>query len=54
LHGKGIRTWLNGDKYDGDWVNGKRSGKGRFTWANGGNYTGDWLSDQRTGQGISI
>ena len=27
-HGKGVKTWQNGDKYEGEWRNDKREGKG--------------------------
>lgn len=29
-HGEGTYTWLNGNYYVGNWVNGKRSGMGKF------------------------
>lgn len=47
LHGQGIRlsafysqlrgsfTWLNGSRYCGAWVMGRRSGQGCTTWADG-------------------
>ena len=27
-HGKGVKTWPNGHRYEGDWNNGEREGKG--------------------------
>lgn len=42
MYGKGKYTWLNGDKYEGEWEDEKRT-KGKFTWANGNSYDGEWL-----------
>ncbi len=33
--GKGVYTYADGDKYDGEWKNDKREGKGVHTYANG-------------------
>ena len=30
--GKGIYTYKNGDKYEGEFRNGKREGKGEYKW----------------------
>ncbi|XP_058750376.1 phosphatidylinositol 4-phosphate 5-kinase 8-like [Vicia villosa] len=67
FHGKGKYTWSNGTIYEGDWVDGKRTGKGRIIWPcgkkyKGGNgpvmgknrniYIGNWKNNQRDGRGI--
>ena len=44
------KTYFDG-VYEGDMVNGKRTGKGKFTWANGDVYEGDFVEDKRTGKG---
>ena len=44
-------AWPNGDVYDGELVNGKRSGYGRMVWANGQSYEGDWRDDRADGEG---
>jgi len=44
-HGFGLFSWSNGDRYEGEYNMGVRSGKGTFTWFNGNQY------DQRTGKG---
>ena len=44
-------TWPNGNKYDGEWRDGKRTGQGTNTWANGEKYVGEWSDNKRTGQG---
>lgn len=34
-HGKGSDIFANGDKYNGDYRNGKPFGQGVYTWSNG-------------------
>jgi len=46
--------WDNGDVFDGQLVNGKRSGKGRMAWANGQSYEGDWDNDVAEGEGTIV
>ena len=52
----GLQTEIynNGDKYVGDFVDGKRSGKGTYTWASGNKYIGDFIDGKRTGNGTFI
>ena len=40
------------EKYEGDWINGKKCGNGTETWADGSVYEGTFESDQRHGRGI--
>lgn len=42
----GILKYGSGDVYEGQLLNGKRSGKGKMTFANGDYYIGMWKSDQ--------
>ena len=49
--GTGTANYTNGDKYEGDFVDGKRTGKGTLTWANGDKYKGDFVDGKRTGEG---
>lgn len=42
---------INGDFYEGDWVNNKKEGYGIFCWENEDKYEGDWHSDKKTGRG---
>ena len=37
--------------YEGNLVDGKRTGKGKFTFSNGDVYEGDWVDDKMTGKG---
>ena len=50
-NGLQTKIYNNGDKYVGDFVDGKRSGKGTYTWATGDKYIGDFIYNKRTGKG---
>ena len=44
MHGKGTYLWRNGDKYEGEFKNGKKSGfgiKSLRNWL----YIGEWNND---------
>lgn len=45
------KTFDNGDRFEGNHVNGLRSGIGRYTWASSNEYYGDFLEGKRTGFG---
>ena len=56
-HGKGVKTWLSGDRYEGDFVDDRREGTGMYTWGrfsawSGQRYTGGYLADRRHGYGV--
>ena len=51
MQGKGVYTWANGTKYDGEWKDDKRHGKGIHTWANGSKYDGEQKDGKRHGLG---
>ncbi|KAH3722610.1 2-isopropylmalate synthase [Pelomyxa schiedti] len=36
FHGRGVRIWEDGTRYEGDWVSGKENGAGTKTWASDG------------------
>ena len=48
----GVLECINGDKYNGDWKDGKKDGKGEFEDSNGNKYNGDWKDDAKNGKGI--
>ena len=50
--GYGTYYYSNGEKYEGQWLNGKRNGIGTYVWNNGDTYSGDWTLEKRTGKGI--
>jgi hypothetical protein len=45
--------YVNGNIYEGTWLNDKRNGKGKMTH-NGDTYDGDWLNNKRHGKGSII
>lgn len=55
-HGKGVKSWPNGDRYEGDFLEDLREGFGvyvfgRGPWA-GERYEGEFLNDRRHGHGV--
>jgi len=50
--GLGTMTYLNRDKYIGNWLKDKRDGSGIMIWANGNEYNGEWCKDKMHGEGI--
>ena len=57
-NGRGIYEYLNGDKYDGTMVEGKRqteakgnNRKAKYTWANGAKYIGQYEKHKCHGEG---
>jgi hypothetical protein len=44
-------TWPSGNKYVGEWQDGKSNGQGTKTWASGDTYVGEFKDDNRNGQG---
>lgn len=51
-HGQGTYTYVNGDKYIGEYDNDKKSGQGIYSWSNGNRYEGMYQNDKRNGSGI--
>ena len=51
---KVLLIYANGDRYEGDFINGMFHGKGVFIWANGDRYEGDFFLNKRTGKGIYL
>jgi len=42
MHGKGVFSWADGRKYEGDYFDDKKQGQGIFTWPDGRKYDGEW------------
>jgi len=53
--GRGVKTWPNGDRYEGDFVEDRKEGVGAYSFGRGPSagesYEGEWLADRRHGYG---
>lgn len=53
--GKGKYFYINGNVFDGDWINDKKNGDGTYTYfSTGEKYVGKWVNGEREGIGILI
>ena len=52
MEGKGIYYYTNGNRYEGNFRNGRIEGKGIFYWNNGNRYEGDLKKGNMEGEGI--
>eukprot|EP01062_Namystynia_karyoxenos_P028084 TRINITY_DN2134_c0_g1_i3.p1 TRINITY_DN2134_c0_g1~~TRINITY_DN2134_c0_g1_i3.p1 ORF type:complete len:1194 (+),score=488.42 TRINITY_DN2134_c0_g1_i3:93-3674(+) len=51
-HGHGVLVWPNGNKYVGQWSDGKMTGRGVFTYGTEGDrYEGEFMDDKKHGRG---
>lgn len=53
FHGSGTFYYNDFERYEGDFVLGKREGRGKFYYADGSVYEGEWLNDKINGHGIA-
>ena len=55
-HGKGIKSWPNGDRYEGEFAADHKDGFGTYQWGEGPwkgeRYEGSFAQDRRQGYGI--
>lgn len=42
MNGRGIFTWADGRRYEGDYIDDKKQGLGVFLWPDGRKYEGEW------------
>jgi len=49
--GRGVQTYANCDKYDGDFAHGKRDGQGEYSFFNGDVYRGGFREGKRANKG---
>ena len=52
MNGYGAYLYENGDKYLGDFKDGKRHGSGTMLYTNGDQYKGQWEDDEKHGEGV--
>ena len=45
------RIEIDGDLFEGYFINGKKNGRGKYIWANGDIFDGNWVDGKRTGKG---
>lgn len=50
--GRGIMVFVSGNRYDGEFQNGKRNGCGTYTFVKGRRYVGQFKDDRFSGNGI--
>ena len=54
-HGKGVKTWPNGDRYEGEFAEDRKHGHGVYSWGRGPwageRYEGQYVLDRRHGEG---
>jgi hypothetical protein len=43
-NGRGVQTWANGARYEGDFVNDRHQGRGTYRTVDGRVFTGQWAS----------
>lgn len=53
-NGSGTYKFTNGDKYEGQWKEGKMHGRGNYEFANGDRYNGDYHDNKRDGSGVYV
>jgi hypothetical protein len=58
-HGRGVKTWPWGDRYEGDFVDDRKEGWGVYSWGArtlfaGDRYEGGFANDKRNGYGIYL
>lgn len=55
-HGKGVKTWANGDRYEGDFVEDRLEGVGTYVFGRGPwegeRYDGQYVDGKRHGEGV--
>lgn len=50
-NGKGTAVYNNGDRYEGEFINGLREGTGVYYWSDGEKFEGQFINNKRNGYG---
>ena len=53
-HGYGSYHYLDGGRYEGEWMDGRINGFGSLTYADGDKYVGAWTDGKMNGQGTYV
>ena len=53
-NGYGVYKWSDGDKYEGEWKDGKFHGKGNYFYGNGSTFTGVYKHGKKHGEGVFV
>ncbi len=53
-NGKGIYKWSDGERYEGEFKNGKFNGKGTYYYKDGATFIGTYLNGKKHGEGVYI
>ncbi len=53
-NGYGEYKWSDGDRYEGEWKEGKFHGKGKYFYSNGATFSGTYLQGKKHGEGIFV
>ena len=51
MNGKGIFSWPDGRRYEGDYKDDKKDGYGEFEWNEGKKFKGNWKNGKQHGEG---
>ena len=51
MDGRGVFTWPDGRKYEGEYKDDKKEGYGVFEWTDGKKYRGHWQNGKQNGEG---
>ena len=51
MHGRGVYTWKDGRKYEGEYLHDKKHGHGVYSWADGRKYDGEWAHGRQHVEG---
>jgi hypothetical protein len=52
MWGEGVMKYVDGSRYEGSFVNGKREGFGKYTWNKKKYYEGEWKQGKQDGKGF--
>ena len=52
INGQGVYIFPKGEKYEGEWKDGKRHGHGTYTFSDGEKYVGEFKDGKKHGKGV--